>query len=189
MRLRRLISDGVEVLETKVTATDELLDTLGNTISYDQSILIQTVGSDINLDKNQIRQVLLDAFESQEQKTDFLEMLQDGHQDFAQVTAADPPKIATPESSEDSQGGNLVIILVVIFASVAVLSGCAFLTYRFLSNDSDHDDPGGDEEDALDLPEQSPIAGSRLSLSGAGKKGREHFSDEMPVEDDASDRS
>ena len=82
-------------METKVTATGESLDMLGNTISYDQSLVLEVVvpGSVVELDESLARQVLAGAFDNEEKRRTFLESLQASNEDFGGVTTVDSPNV------------------------------------------------------------------------------------------------
>lgn len=112
--------------DTKVVVTGASFDTLGSTITYDQ--FVSFVHSSLRFDKAGVRDVIMDPFSDDNQTKEYIERLQQSHEDFKFVSSVQSDATLnfaeeqkeSPNGQKESRKG----LLVIIFAIVGALFCC-----------------------------------------------------------------
>ena len=142
---RRRLQDGaVTNFETKVTATGQNLDALGNTITYDQTITFTTNRPNVNADVALV--LLTGPLISEEAQEDFVEVLLEEDQAFSSVSSVSTPDVpqgnenkdvpnptlapsGTKNKDEDNSNNNMLFIIIAAVGGALLCCCCGGLYY------------------------------------------------------------
>lgn len=148
---RRQLQDlSFSSFDTTVRATEENLDAMGNTITYDQSITFHTEAG--FLAEDQARDLLLKQLTDGVTKQQYMDMLHEAHPDFLSIIEVNPKN---PRSGGDDSGGLDLLIIILLAVGVLVCCCCcvASLILRKRRNNVEEESDADKEKPGTDYPE------------------------------------
>ena len=118
---RRSLEDvSLSNFDTNVTITGQSWNNLGNTIMYNQSVSFVSNSTDV-VEESQVRERLMEPLSRGDQSQTFLELLQDRHPDFQNITGIESDtRLKLSSAMKDSSNGLFALIVSAIMVSTLI---------------------------------------------------------------------
>ena len=164
-RHRHLQDSGFTRFDTDVTATDQDLDALGNTITYDQSISFVSEGD--RFDEGTSKELIMEPLSNEKQSQMYLSMLKEENAEFDTVTGVESDSTLIQPKQSDDSSKNLVLIIVPIVGGLLCCC-CAGGMFQELGtrNKSGEDDEFDPDKFSQDVQENFEEEGGFVNNNG-----------------------